>query len=113
MDFHDFPMILGKSGKYENHPPKLCASLLSAEVEPRQLQQLAQLPQGMPPRALAQAFLRRLQMAILAAPTGSFRVVDTNALEVRAAGLTERRINIGDMPSLGKIDKHTLFRISK
>ena len=26
MDFHDFPMILGKSGKYEIHPPKLCAS---------------------------------------------------------------------------------------
>ena len=27
MDFHDFPRILGKSGKYEIHPPKLCASL--------------------------------------------------------------------------------------
>ena len=25
MDFHDFPVVLGKSGKYENHPPKLCA----------------------------------------------------------------------------------------
>ena len=29
MDFHDFPMILGKSGKYEIQPPELCASLLS------------------------------------------------------------------------------------
>ena len=28
MDFRDFPMILGKSGKYEIHPPKLCASLV-------------------------------------------------------------------------------------
>ena len=27
MDFRDFPMILGKSGKYEIHPPKLCAGL--------------------------------------------------------------------------------------
>ena len=27
MDFHDFPTILGRSGKYEIHPPKLCASL--------------------------------------------------------------------------------------
>ena len=27
MEFKDFPMFLGKSGKYEIHPPKLCASL--------------------------------------------------------------------------------------
>ena len=27
MDFHDFPRFLGKSEKYEIHPPKLCASL--------------------------------------------------------------------------------------
>ena len=27
MEFQDFPRILGKSGKYEIHPPKLCASL--------------------------------------------------------------------------------------
>ena len=27
MNFRDFPMILGKFGKYEIHPPKLCASL--------------------------------------------------------------------------------------
>ena len=27
MYFRDFPMILGESGKYEIHPPKLCASL--------------------------------------------------------------------------------------
>ena len=27
MDLRDFPHILGKSGKYEIHPPKLCASL--------------------------------------------------------------------------------------
>ena len=27
MEFQDFPMFLGKSGKYEIHPPKLCASL--------------------------------------------------------------------------------------
>ena len=27
MDFHDFLMFLGKSGKFEIHPPKLCASL--------------------------------------------------------------------------------------
>ena len=26
MEFQDFPMILGKSGRYEIHPPKLCAS---------------------------------------------------------------------------------------
>ena len=30
MDFRDFPMILGKSGRYEIHPPKLCASLEAA-----------------------------------------------------------------------------------
>ena len=31
-EFKDFPMFLGKSGKYEIHPPKLCASLgLSTE----------------------------------------------------------------------------------
>ena len=28
MEFKDFAMILGKSGKYEIHPPKLCASLI-------------------------------------------------------------------------------------
>ena len=27
MESKDFPMFLGKSGKYEIHPPKLCASL--------------------------------------------------------------------------------------
>ena len=27
MDFRDFPKIIGKSGKYEIHPPKLCAPL--------------------------------------------------------------------------------------
>ena len=27
MEFKDFPRFLGKSGKYEIHPPKLCASL--------------------------------------------------------------------------------------
>ena len=35
MDFRDFPMILGKSGKYEIHPPKLCAGLV-AEVPGRE-----------------------------------------------------------------------------
>ena len=28
MGFRDFPMILGKSGKYEIHPPKLCAGIV-------------------------------------------------------------------------------------
>ena len=27
MDFRDFPRFPGKSGKYEIHPPKLCAGL--------------------------------------------------------------------------------------
>ena len=27
MEFKDFPMFLGKSGKYEIHPPKLCAGM--------------------------------------------------------------------------------------
>ena len=27
MEFQDFPMFLGKSGKYEIHPPKLCAGI--------------------------------------------------------------------------------------
>ena len=27
MEFNDFPMFLGKSGKYEIHPPKLCAGI--------------------------------------------------------------------------------------
>ena len=30
MEFQDFPMILGKSGKHEIHPPKLCAGLPGA-----------------------------------------------------------------------------------
>ena len=29
MEFHDFPRFLRKSGKYEIHPPKLCAGLYS------------------------------------------------------------------------------------
>jgi len=33
MDFHDFPMFLGKSGKFEIHPPKLCASLALPKEE--------------------------------------------------------------------------------
>ena len=28
MDFRDFPMFLGKSGKYKIHPPKLCAGIV-------------------------------------------------------------------------------------
>ena len=28
MDFHDFPMFLGKSGMDLMHPPKLCAALI-------------------------------------------------------------------------------------
>ena len=28
MEFQDFPRFLGNSGKYELHPPKLCAGLL-------------------------------------------------------------------------------------
>ena len=39
MDFHDFPKILGKSGVYFIHPPKLCAGLAEivtpAEGAPR------------------------------------------------------------------------------
>ena len=42
MDFHDYPMILGKSGKYEIHPPKLCAGIL--------------LPSAAQPPALAHSF---------------------------------------------------------
>ena len=33
MIFHDFPMFPGKSGKYEIHPPKLCASILGHVAE--------------------------------------------------------------------------------
>ena len=32
MDFRDFPHILGKSGKYESHPPKFCPSLGEAHT---------------------------------------------------------------------------------
>ena len=32
MEFQDFPTFLGKSGKYEIHPPKLCASLVATKV---------------------------------------------------------------------------------
>ena len=35
MDFRDFPRMLGKSGKYEIHPPKLCASLVRRAAFPR------------------------------------------------------------------------------
>ena len=31
MDFHDFPRILGKSGVYLIHPPKICAGLCASE----------------------------------------------------------------------------------
>ena len=34
MDFHDFPLFLGKSGKYESHPPKLCAGLSQTVSRP-------------------------------------------------------------------------------
>ena len=57
----------------------------SAEVELKLIQELAQLPEGTPPRALAQALLRRLKNAIGAAHVTGIRVVDTSALEVRAA----------------------------
>ena len=33
MEFKDFPRFLGKSGKYEIHPPKFCAGIESTHLQ--------------------------------------------------------------------------------
>ena len=35
MDFDDFPKVSGKSGKYQIHPPELCAGLICMPRGPR------------------------------------------------------------------------------
>ena len=38
MEFQDFPMFLGKSGKYEIHPPKLCAGISATSPQRHHVQ---------------------------------------------------------------------------